>query len=337
VGRDRFEARRKALLSGRPTSPVDRWRDEVYAASVDAAIGPTGLYRLPAPTGTGKTLAAAGFALQHAARHGKARVIVAVPFITITEQNAKQYRRLLDAEDESGVRVVLEHHSSVDLDGSSPGHRWQRLAAENWDAPFVVTTTVQLFESLFGRKPGRMRRVHRLANAIIVLDEVQALPHGLLPPIVDGLRILSERFRTTVLLASATQPELWALGPLRDVAVRDVIVDPASLYRALRRARYQWWLDPKPTLEQVARLVANYCPVIPRRPWWDDRANDQPHPPLGTPPTRPPCLPRPLAVQLLVWSSTSAPGDGVQSAPWLPGRGAAEPVNPCETSHARNS
>jgi CRISPR-associated endonuclease/helicase Cas3 len=255
---DRFETRRKALLSGRPISPVDRWRDDVYAASVDASLGPTGLYRLPAPTGSGKTLAAAGFALRHGARHGKARVIVAVPFVTITEQNAKQYRRLLDPVDASGVRVVLEHHSSVDLDRSSPGHRWQRLAAENWDAPFVVTTTVQLFESLFGRKPGRMRRVHRLANAVIVLDEVQALPHGLLPPIVDGLRILSERFGTTVLLASATQPELWALGPLRDVAVRDVIADPAPLYRALRRARYQWWLDPKPTLEQVARGVAEH-------------------------------------------------------------------------------
>jgi CRISPR-associated endonuclease/helicase Cas3 len=255
---ERFQTRRKGLLLGRPASAVDRWRDDVYAATVDASVGPTGLYRLAAPTGSGKTLAAAGFALRHAVRHGKARVIVAVPFTTITEQNATQYRRLLDPDDELGVPVVLEHHSGVDLDGASPGHRWQRLAAENWDAPFVVTTTVQLFESLFARNPGRMRRVHRLANAVIVLDEVQALPHGLLPPITDGLRILTERFGTTVLLASATQPELWALGPLRDVPMRDVIVDPAPLYRALRRARYQWWLDPKPTLEQVARRVANH-------------------------------------------------------------------------------
>jgi CRISPR-associated endonuclease/helicase Cas3 len=146
----------------------------------------------------------------------------------------------------------------VELDEASPRHRWQRLAAENWDAPFVVTTTVQLLESLFGRKPARMRKVHRLANAVIVLDEVQALPDGLLPPIVDGLRNLSERFGTTVLLASATQPELWALGPLRDAPVRDVIVDPAPLYRALRRARYQWWLEPKPTLTQVARRAASH-------------------------------------------------------------------------------
>jgi CRISPR-associated endonuclease/helicase Cas3 len=141
----RFETRRRAWLSERSASLVDRCRDEVYAASVDAALGPTGLYRLPAPTGSGKTLAAAGFALQHAARHGKARLIVAVPFITITEQNARQYRRLLDPEDASEVPVVLEHHSSVELDEASAHYRWQRLAAENWDAPFVVTTTAQLF------------------------------------------------------------------------------------------------------------------------------------------------------------------------------------------------
>jgi CRISPR-associated endonuclease/helicase Cas3 len=259
---DRFETRRKATLAARPASPVDQWRDDVYAASIDASVGPTGLYRLPAPTGSGKTLAAAGFALRHAAQHGKARVIVAVPFITITEQNARQYRHLLEPEDEAAVPVVLEHHSSVELDETAPRHRWQRLAAENWDAPFVVTTTVQLLESLFGRKPARMRKVHRLTNAVIVLDEVQALPDGLLPPIVDGLRMLSERCGTTVLLASATQPELWALGPLRDAPVRDVIVDPAPLYRALRRARYQWWLEPKPTLEQVARRAAGHAQAL---------------------------------------------------------------------------
>src|SRR5205814_9751086 len=118
--------------------------------------------------------------------------VVAVPFITITEQNAAVYRSLLDDEAPEAVPVVLEHHSNVDLDAvaSNRGGSWQRLAAENWDAPFVVTTTVQLFESLFGRRPAQMRKVHRLADAVIVLDEVQALPHRLLPPVADGLRIL---------------------------------------------------------------------------------------------------------------------------------------------------
>lgn len=255
---ERFEARRRANLPSRDLSTVNRLRDEVYEASISAAAGPGGFYRLPAPTGAGKTLASGGFALRHAAMHGKSRVIVAVPFTTITEQNAQVYRELLDSGRQSAEPVVLEHHSNVSVDGESPGHRWQRLAAENWDAPFVVTTTVQLFESLFGRRPSHMRKVHRLANAVIVLDEVQALPHDLLLPIVDGLRLLTERFGTTVLLASATQPELWALKPLQGTDFQDIVADPAPLYRAMRRTRYEWVLDPKPTLDEIACRAATH-------------------------------------------------------------------------------
>jgi CRISPR-associated endonuclease/helicase Cas3 len=150
----RFGRRRAELLGRRGRFPADRWRDMVYKSCLAAAGGLGGLYRLAAPTGSGKTLATAAFALRHAAAYGKARVIVAVPFITITEQNAGVYRRLLDPGEPGGQPVVLEHHSHVDLDGCADD-RWRRLAAENWDAPFVVTTTVQLFESLFGRKPSR--------------------------------------------------------------------------------------------------------------------------------------------------------------------------------------
>ncbi|WP_165034682.1 CRISPR-associated helicase Cas3' [Candidatus Protofrankia californiensis] len=257
---DRFEARRKTFLEGRVISAVDRWRSEVYEACLSAAVGQPGIYRLPAPTGSGKTIASAAFALRHAVERGKSRVIVAVPFTTITEQNAQVYRQLLDPRREGdGAPVVLEHHTNIPLTESDAGgsaERWRRLAAENWDAPFVVTTTVQMFESLFGRRPSRMRKVHRLANAVIVLDEVQALPVELLEPIVDGLRVLTARFGTTVLLASATQPELWELGPLRNTAPREIIADPAPLYRSLRRVRYRWWSDPQPTLDQVADKLA---------------------------------------------------------------------------------
>jgi CRISPR-associated endonuclease/helicase Cas3 len=252
----RFEVRRAELLGGRGRSPADRWRGEVYESCVAAAGRPGGLFRLAAPTGAGKTLAAAAFALRHAAVHRKARVVVAVPFITITEQNAAVYRRLLDPGDPCKPPVVLEHHSHVDFDTGSAGDRWRRLAAENWDAPFVVTTTVQLFESLFGRMPSRMRKVHRLANAVIVLDEVQALPHSLLVPLADALRLLAGRFGATVVLSSATQPELWSLGPLREVPAHDIINDPVPLFGALQHTRFEWWLQPRPTLEQVARRAA---------------------------------------------------------------------------------
>lgn len=237
----RFEERRAGLLAARPESPIDGVRSELYESVVKQAGGAPGVYRLPAPTGSGKTLTAAGFALHHAVANGQRRVIVAVPFITITEQNAAVYRRLLGAD------VVLEHHSQVEFD-----QRWSRLGAENWDAPFVMTTMVQLFDSLFGRKPARSRKLHRLAGAVIVLDEVQALPLTLLVPILDALKVLTTHFGTTVLLTSATQPAFDDLAVWRDREVVDLVDQPATLFERLRRVSYEWWLDPRPTLAEVA-------------------------------------------------------------------------------------
>ncbi|MFI7694246.1 CRISPR-associated helicase Cas3' [Nonomuraea sp. NPDC049655] len=253
---NRFEKGRKRLLSDPDlkASPIDGLRDEVYQQALIAAEGPQGIYRLPGPTGSGKTMAVGGFATRHAQKHGLSRVIVAVPFMSITEQNADVYRRLLD--DSQGLPLVLEHHSGIDLDDGQAQRRWQRLAAENWDAPFVVTTTIRLFESLFSNKPAAMRRVHRLAGSVIVLDEVQALPDRLLIPIVSALRSLTERFKATVLLASATQPPFEALSPLRDVEITDVIPEPKPLYRALNRVRYEWRLDPRPTMADIAEEAA---------------------------------------------------------------------------------
>ena len=254
----RFERRRAAMLAGRPPSPVDGLREQVYADCLSAAERKPGIFRLPAPTGIGKTLASAGFALRHAALHGQRRVIVAVPFLTITEQNAAVYRELLD--EPGSEPVVLEHHSQVDFDDSTTGGRWGKQAAENWDAPFVVTTFVRLFESLFARKPSAMRRVHRLANAVIVLDEVQALPHEMLVPILDGLRLLVEHFGTTVLLCSATQPDFWALRTFANLDRFDLVTDVPALTERLRRVTYEWRLEPAPTLADVADEAAATLP-----------------------------------------------------------------------------
>jgi CRISPR-associated endonuclease/helicase Cas3 len=235
----RFEERRRAMLAERRWSPIDDVRAGLYDTAVRAAASPGGVYRLPAPTGAGKTITSAGFALHHAALHHKTRVIVAVPFLTITEQNAEVYRQLL------GEQTVLEHHSQAEFD-SSDGEGKLRLAAENWDAPFVVTTTVQLFDSLFGRKPARSRKLHRLTNAVLVLDEVQALPVSLLVPILDALKFLAEHFGTTVLLTSATQPAFDSLSVWSALSVTDLVDQPVELFQRLRRARYEWWIDPKP-------------------------------------------------------------------------------------------
>jgi CRISPR-associated endonuclease/helicase Cas3 len=257
----RFEEGRAMMLAHQRPSPADTWREEVYSRAVAASAGPGGMYRLPAPTGSGKTMAAGGFALHHARAHGLRRVVVAVPFISITEQNAQVYRRLLDRRGTDPV--VLEHHSGADLDGSGrPGAWWRRLAAENWDAPFVVTTTVQLFQSLFDHRPAAMRKLHRLARSVIVLDEVQALPDRLLLPILSVLRLLTECFGTTVLLASATQPAYWKLAPFRGLPVTDVIADPKPLYARFRRVRYEWQLAPKPTLGHIARQAVREPRVL---------------------------------------------------------------------------
>jgi CRISPR-associated endonuclease/helicase Cas3 len=253
---ERFEQARGRLLEGRIASAVDPIRAEVYQACLAAARAPSGVFRLAAPTGSGKTLSSAGFALHHAAANGHRRVVVAVPFLTITEQNAAVYRTLLDPGRDGGEPVVLEHHSGMDFDAAGPGRRWARLAAENWDAPFVVTTTVRLFESLFGRRPAAMRRVHRLAGAVLVLDEVQALPHRLLVPILDALRTLVAQFGTTVLLASATQPDFWELSPFRDLPATEIMPDPAALVSKLRRVRFEWRTGPSPTLDGLADEAA---------------------------------------------------------------------------------
>lgn len=244
-----FERRRTESLAQRSPSPIDGLREQVYAESLVAAQRPTGMFRLHAPTGVGKTLAAAGFALRHAQRHALRRVIVAVPFLTITEQNAAVYRQMLD--EDGAEPVVLEHHSQVDFDAPAGG-RWARQAAENWDAPFVVTTFVRLFESLYARKPSAMRRVHRLAGSVIVLDEIQALPHDMLVPILDGLRLLVEHFGTTVLLSSATQPDFWALQTFADLDRFELVSEVSVLNEKMRRVSYEWRLDAGLTLADIA-------------------------------------------------------------------------------------
>ncbi|MBM9507969.1 CRISPR-associated endonuclease Cas3'' [Actinacidiphila acididurans] len=248
-----FEIRRKAALAQRLPSPVDTIREDIYQQAMQAADGERGIYRLHIPTGGGKTFAGAGFALCHARRHGMRRVIVAVPFISITQQNADVYRDMLDPA--TGLPNVLEHHSSA-----NPERGWARLAAENWDAPFVITTTVQLFESLFAHTPARMRKLHRLAGAVIVLDEVQSLPDRLLVPILSVLRTLTERFGATVLLSSATQPEFWATNTLKGLPERTVIDAPAQLFKSLRRVRYEWRNNV--TLTDIATEAAQHSRML---------------------------------------------------------------------------
>ena len=234
-------------------------RRTVAAACEAAGEREPGIYRMTVPTGGGKTLAGMGFALRHAAAHGKRRVVIAIPYTSITEQTARVYRDVF-----GGDGVVLEHHSALapreeDDDSPDADHSWQRLAAENWDAPIVVTTTVQLFESLLGRRVSRSRKLHNLANSVLILDEVQMLPVHYLDPLLDVLRRLASDYGTTVLLSTATQPR-FTVEAFR--ALPEIAPDPPSLFRELRRVDYAFppepwtWSDVAAAISQERQAMA---------------------------------------------------------------------------------
>lgn len=202
-----------------------------------AGLAP-GLFSLTVPTGGGKTLASLSFALDHAIWHGLRRVIFVIPFTSIVEQNAAVFRRALGA---FGEAAVLEHHSAFIDD---PGQELQskaklRLAMENWDAPIIVTTAVQFFESLFADRPSRCRKLHNITGSVVILDEAQTMPLKLLRPCVTALDELALNYRTSVVLCTATQPALSAGDGFQDglQEVRELAPDPLTLYRQLKRTR----------------------------------------------------------------------------------------------------
>lgn len=242
-------------------SRVNRARAAVLAACRSAASLATGLFSLTVPTGGGKTLAAMAFALDHAATHGLRRVIVVIPYTSIIEQNARVYRDAL------GEDQVIEHHSNLDPDRQTEEiQQRQELAAENWDAPVIVTTTVQFFESLFSNKPSRCRKLHNIARSVIILDEVQTLPPEFLLAILDGLNRLATQYGCTVVLSTATPPALatrerFECG-LRNV--RPIIEDPAALSRQLNRVDYEWPAPEAPPVdwETLADHLARHERVL---------------------------------------------------------------------------
>jgi CRISPR-associated endonuclease/helicase Cas3 len=249
---------------------VNGVRAEVLAACLSAAHHPPGLFRLLVPTGGGKTLSGLAFALEHAVRYGLERVIFAVPYTSIIEQTVGVYRSIFGEED------VLEHHSAARddaFDGLEDADRARtraRLAAQNWDAPLIVTTTVQLFESLFHNRPSRCRKLHNLSRAVIVLDEVQTLPIALLQPIVSVLGTLaSERYSASVVLCTATQPALevenkffqgFGAGRVRD------IVQPERAkthFKRLERVTYEPRLEPVGWADLAAEISSlSQCLVV---------------------------------------------------------------------------
>ena len=216
----------------RDDTEVNRIRGEILNWCRDAADREPGMFSLTVPTGGGKTLSSMAFALRHALCHGKGRIVYVIPYTSILEQTVDVFREAL-GEGEPWT-IVLEHHSNLDPDRESPRGR---LAAENWDAPIIVTTSVQFFESLFAARSSRTRKLHNLVGSVVVLDEVQLINADFLHPILDVLQFLVDEFGVTVLLMTATRPS-WSApdaGGPRLCDVREIVPDPDSLHDRLRR------------------------------------------------------------------------------------------------------
>ena len=219
---------------------LNRLRSEILEHAVEQAAQPQGLFTLTVPTGGGKTFTSMAFALEHAKRHGMRRVIYVIPFTSIIEQNAAEFRK---AFGELGEQAVLEHHSTFD-DGKLQNEATKdklRLASENWDAPIVVTTAVQFFESLFADRSSRCRKLHNIAGSVIILDEAQMLPLNLLLPIMQAIKELAQNYRCSIVMCTATQPAVQAEnGFYRGFEnVREIAPKPTALFDKLRRTTVQ--------------------------------------------------------------------------------------------------
>lgn len=255
----------QAAQACRSNDAVMQARTRVLAQCLDRAALSPGVFTLTVPTGGGKTLSSLAFALQHAQAHCKRRVIYAIPYTSIIEQTADVFGRIF------GAKQVVEHHSQADADERDESLR-SRLACENWDAPLVVTTNVQLFESLFAARTSRCRKLHNIAESVIVLDEAQLLPPEFLQPILDALNVLVTYFGVTLLLCTATQPTLGdseRFDPrqrLRGLPPATRIVDDeATLFTALQRVVIEWPADlhtPLTTEALVSRLAKHDCVLI---------------------------------------------------------------------------
>ncbi len=208
-------------------SAVNRIRTEVLRQCREKGELSSGLFSLTVPTGGGKTLSSMAFALHHAMHHRKNRVIYVIPYTSILEQTAEIFRSIF------GAKNVIEHHSNLDPDREDSR---SRLATENWDAPIIVTTNVQFFESLFAAKTSRCRKLHNIINSVVILDEAQLLPPEFLAPILHVMQDLALSYKVSFVLSTATQPAFSSRPKFPGLKnVQELMDDPARLYIDLKR------------------------------------------------------------------------------------------------------
>ena len=236
-------------------------RNRIFDECVRAGGSDRGFFELTVPTGGGKTLSGMAFALAHAVQQGLRRVIVVIPYLSIIEQNAREYQRILGREN------VIEHHSAVGeqekTSADEPTRRsWAELATENWDAPVIVTTSVQFLETLLEASPRRCRKLHNVARSVILFDEAQCLPTHILNPLVSVFRELTDTFGCSAVFSTATQPA-FRHGPgltegLKPGELKPILPEPlvAESFRSLRRVEYRPELGSTWTWDQLVERLA---------------------------------------------------------------------------------
>lgn len=275
----------ESVMSSLPNSqPEMQWvRDHVGVQCRERALDVPGLFTLTAPTGSGKTLAMLLFAFRHAQKQGHRRIVFVMPFLTIVSQTAQVIHSALSSLPGFDPSWVLEDHGLAgrNVDGSADSEnpeemelvREQRLEADNWDAPIILTSSVKCLESLHANRPSVCRKLHRLAKSVLIFDEVQTLPPKLASLTLATLTHLSQRFGSTVLFATATQPAFEMLEsedrpPLPNLrspsqlsgnpwAPTEILPEHGRLFKATAgRVKVKWWLDEELPLSEVASKIA---------------------------------------------------------------------------------
>jgi CRISPR-associated endonuclease/helicase Cas3 len=251
----------ETLTASATDTPVNRVRREILEACRAAAQRQPGLFSLTVPTGGGKTLASMSFALDHAVAHRKSRIIYVIPYTSIIEQTGAILSSIF------GPEVVVEHHSNLDPEKETPR---TKLASENWEAPIILTTNVQFFESLFAARPSRCRKLHNIVNSVVILDEAQLVPPNLLAPCVAAINELCDNYGVTLVLSTATQPTLPSLR-----TPSEITPPGADLYIRLKRTEIlvPAHFEERSSWEEIASQLTAHeqvlCIVNSRRDCYD--------------------------------------------------------------------
>lgn len=241
---------------------VNKCRTKILEDCRKASQQSPGFFSLTVPTGGGKTLSSLSFALNHAVKYDKSRVIYVIPYTSIIEQTVNNFKQVLEETDPS---VILEHHSNLVEVDESEEYDKRRMLSENWDANIVVTTSVQFYESLFSNRPSKCRKLHNIANSVIILDEAQVMRLSTIKPCLAALRELVEEYKCTIVLCTATQPAVTRIDEFKSDNelsklglnnVREIIDDPASLYTKMKRVNVTRRIGEQQTAQTIAQALS---------------------------------------------------------------------------------